>query len=338
MKSKIIAYVGTGDLNTIEEQAVLAADVINIAFGGIKDGAVVWNGEPVKEGLARIRRINPQIKLVLSVGGWGAGGFSEAAFTEQGRKKFAQTTLEVLKTYGLDGVDIDWEYPGTSLAGIGSSKQDKENYTLLMQALRETLDGYREGMLVTTAVGGDSYFVCQTNMDEAAKYLDYVQLMTYDLQGGFQKATGHHAALYQSEGNLFDPCVDKAVKVFHEAGVPMEKLILGVPFYSRQWTGVKGEGCRNGLGMEAESAGGYGADYRGLKESYINKNGFTRYWDEQAKVPYLFDGSTFISYEDCESLSFKLAYMKEKGLGGVMFWEYRCDADGELLSFIKENV
>lgn len=107
--------------------------------------------------------------------------------------------------------------------------------------------------------------------------------MTYDLQGDFQKVTGHHAALYHSEGNLFDACVQKAVNGFVNAGVPMEKLILGVPFYSRKWDGVKGAGCRNGLGMEAETVGGYGGDYGELKESWIGKRGFIRYWDERQR-------------------------------------------------------
>ena len=92
-----------------------------------------------------------------------------------------------MKEYGLDGIDIDWEYPGTSLAGIASDRSDKENYTLLLAELRKTLDTYREGMLVTTAVGGDVYFALQTDMKEASRYLDYVQLMTYDLQGGFRR-------------------------------------------------------------------------------------------------------------------------------------------------------
>ena len=84
--------------------------------------------------------------------------------------------------------------------------------------------------------------------------------------------------------------------------------------------------------------GGCGGDYGELKESWIGKRGFIRYWDEQAKVPYLFDGETFISYEDCESLGVKIAYLKEKGMGGIMFWEYKCDPSGELLSFIKKNM
>lgn len=311
------------------------AGIPEVSLSLARESAVLLKNE---ESVLPLAKKYKELKIVLSVGGWGADGFSQAARTKEGRERFAASALAIVKEYGLDGIDIDWEYPGTSLAGIASDRSDKENYTLLLAELRKTLDAYREGMLVTTAVGGDVYFALQTDMKEASRYLDYVQLMTYDLQGGFQKVTGHHAALYHSEGNLFDACVQKAVNGFVNAGVPMEKLILGVPFYSRKWDGVKGAGCRNGLGMEAETVGGYGGDYGELKESWIGKRGFIRYWDEQAKVPYLFDGETFISYEDCESLGVKIAYLKEKGMGGIMFWEYKCDPSGELLSFIKKNM
>ena len=336
--NKVIGYVGTRDLGGMRNADIRCLDVINIAFGQVEDSRMVWDGSGAKEALAQIRGVNPGIKILLSVGGWGADGFSQGSRTAQNREKMAQSAAELVKEYGLDGIDIDWEYPCSSLAGIASDPGDKENFTLLLKAVRECLDEAGDGYMLTIAAGGDAYFTAQTDMKEAVRYLDYVQLMTYDLQGGFQKVTGHHAALYHSEGNLFDACVEKAVNGFANAGVPMEKLILGVPFYSRKWDGVKGAGCRNGLGMEAETVGGYGGDYGELKESWIGKRGFIRYWDEQAKVPYLFDGETFISYEDCESLGVKIAYLKEKGMGGIMFWEYKCDPSGELLSFIKKNM
>ncbi|MCI5647836.1 MAG: glycoside hydrolase family 18 protein [Fusicatenibacter sp.] len=335
---KVIGYVNTNDLANVTEEDARCMDVINIAFGGICEGSAVWNAGTAALNMERIRKFHPGIRIVLSVGGWGADGFSEAAATKESRKKFAESALELVKTYGLDGIDIDWEYPGTSLAGIASSTNDRENYTLFLQELRSTLDGYREGMLVTAAVGGDAYFAKLTDMAAVGQILDYVQLMTYDLQGGFQKVTGHHAALYHSGANLIDACVDKAVRVFSDAGVPKEKLILGVPFYSRQWDGVKGEGCRHGLGMEAETIGAYGGDYGELKENWIGCNGFVRYWDDEAKVPYLFNGSTLISYDDTESIGIKMDYMKKQGLGGVMFWEYKCDPSGELLHYIKQKM
>lgn len=333
---KVIGYVGTGDLPEIREEDVRCLDMINIAFGHVVDGCVEWKADDKKEALARIRRINPGIRILLSVGGWGADGFSQAARTEGGREKMASSAAALVEDYGLDGIDIDWEYPGMSLAGIESQPQDRENFTLLLKALRKKLDSHGGGKMLTIAAGGDAYYTKHTDMKEAGVYLDYVQLMTYDLQGGFQKVTGHHAALYAGRKNLFDTCTDKAVRVFLEAGVPAEKIVVGIPFYSRKWEGVKGGG--SGIGREAETVGGYGPDYGELSAGYINRNGFRRYWDDEAKAPYLFDGNTFISYEDQQSMADKISYVKENGLGGVMYWEYRCDATKTLTEFLRREM
>ena len=190
--------------------------------------------------------------------------------------------------------------------------------------------------MLTIAVGGDTYYPKHTNMHEAVKYLDYVMLMTYDLQGGFQKVTGHHTSLYMGERNLYDVCADKTVRVFAEAGVPMEKMVIGVAFYSRQWKGVAPSA--DGMGMEAETTGGYGPDYGTLVKEYINLNGYVRYWDDQAKAPYLFNGTEFISYDDEDSIACKVAYVKEKGMAGVMYWEYRCDSTRTLTQFIRKEL
>ena len=115
---RIIGYVNTADLNDMREEDVRALTVINIAFGLIRDGEVVWDAKDARDGMVSIRKSNPELKIVLSVGGWGADGFSQAARTKEGRERFAASALAIVKEYGLDGIDIDWEYPGTSLAGI----------------------------------------------------------------------------------------------------------------------------------------------------------------------------------------------------------------------------
>ena len=334
---KLIGYVGTRDLQDVREEDIRALDVINIAFGHVVDGSIVWDGSEKKEALKRLREKNPELKILLSVGGWSAGGFSLASRTEEGRKKMAQTGLALVEEYGLDGIDIDWEYPGTSIAGIDSDPSDGENFVLLLAALREALGGWSGGKMVTIAAGGDGYFTLQTDMGKAAEYLDYVQLMTYDLQGGFQKVTGHHAALYHSRCNLIDACGHKCTQNFHQAGVPMEKLILGVPFYSRKGAGVM-PGSMYGLGMEAQTVGGYGPDYTELTAGYIDKNGFVRHWDDQAGVPWLYDGKTFISYEDEQSLANKVNYVKDNGLGGIMYWEYRSDGTHTLTEYLRRSL
>jgi chitinase len=333
---KIVGYVSTRDLSGMSERDIRDLDVINIAFAKIKHGYAVWDEKDSKEALKTIRSVNPGIKILLSIGGWGADGFSQAAMNLEGREKLADSAAELMIKYGLDGIDIDWEYPGSSLAGIQSHSEDKKNFSLLLKALREKLNTLGTGRMLTIAAGGDTYFTMLTDLKEISGYVDYVQLMTYDLQGGFQKVTGHHAALYHGRRNLIDACMDKAVRIFKEAGLPEEKMVAGVPFYSRKWSSVKGGG--DGLGQEAKTTGCYGPGYGQLTKHYVNKKGYCRYWDEEAMAPYLFNGSTFISYEDQESLSEKIAYIKEKGLGGIMFWEYNCDSTGTLIPFIRQEI
>ncbi len=335
-RKKVIGYVGRNDLDIVTQKDIKALDVINIAFANIKNDVVTYEESGKEEHLKTIKEINPNCKIVLSIGGWGSGGFSEAASTDEGRKKVANSALELVKKYNLDGIDLDWEYPCIGIAGIGASPDDKENFTLLLKEIRQTLDTYNKDLLLTIAAGGDSYYTRCTNMKEAQKYLDYVQLMTYDLRGGFTVATGHHTSLYSNRADLSPVCADFAVKCFKEAGVPEEKLILGVAFYSRMWKQVPKD--NNGLMQMAGTTGGYGPDFSQLKKEYIDKNGFVRYWDDEAKAPYLFNGDTFISYDDEESIKAKAEYVNKNNLGGLMYWEYCLDKDFTLTGVLRDEL
>ena len=334
---KLIGYVGTAQLNEVTVEDINHLDVINIAFGHIQQGRAEWNHPECKADLARIKSQNPDIKIILSIGGWGAGGFSEAAMTEKGRKQLADSAVDLIKEYGLDGIDIDWEYPCSRVAGIDGDEKDRENFTLLMETLRRTLDAAGDKTyMLTIAAGADDYFTSCTEMDKVQKYLDYVQLMTYDLKGGFQTFTGHHTCLYSNRRDLYPSSTDKAVECFTRAGVPKEKLIIGAAFYSRKWGKVPD--IDHGLFQMAGTTGGYGPNYFGLVRDYINKNGYVRYWDDEAKAPYLFNGETFISYDDEESLKEKAKYVAEKGLLGMMYWEYCCDETHTLTGWIRKQL
>ncbi|WP_053983113.1 glycoside hydrolase family 18 protein [Niameybacter massiliensis] len=336
MTHKLIGYVGTRDLANVTEADAKNLDIINIAFGHVIDGDVVWKNETAKEDLARIKAINPEIKFVLSVGGWGAGGFSEAAYTEEGRKRFSKTGVDIVLEYGLDGLDLDWEYPSYTVAGIGGCTLDKQNFTLLLKQIREDLNEVNKDYLLTIAAGGGAYYLKGVEMDKAAEYLDYVQLMTYDLRGGFQTLTGHHTNLYAPHLDLFAASTEEAVRDFMAAGVPAEKLVIGIAFYSRMWKGVPN--VDNGYLQMAETVGTYGPSYHELVADYINKNGFTRHWDDVCKAPYLFNGDTFISYDDEESISHKIKFMNEKGLLGAMYWEYGTDETRTLTGHMRQEI
>lgn len=338
MKKTVIGYVNTNDFKLLTEEDIKALSIINIAFGNTdKQGNVTWKESDAPEYIKKIKQINPELKVCLSIGGWSSGGFSTSASTKEGRENFAKTAVDILRKNDLDGIDIDWEYPCISIAGIDASPDDKVNFTLLLEAVRKELDTVTEKKcLLMVATGGDAYFLRCTEMDKASKYLDIVQIMTYDLRGGFSLQTGHHTNLYTSPTDLSSVSAHNTISQFIAAGVPKEKIVMGVAFYSRMWKGVPN--VDNGHMQMAETTGGYGPGYGKLVEEYINKNGYTRFWDDDAKAPYLFNGDTFISYDDEESISHKAKYVKENGLCGLMYWEYCLDPTFSLTQHIRKEL
>lgn len=332
MKYYAIGYATNAALPDVTQDDAQKLTHMNLAFGLIKNGLLDMSQLTNIGLIEQFRRWNPALKIVLSVGGWGAGGFSTMALTEKGRRAFAQSCLEAVETYKLDGIDIDWEYPCSDQAEIDCDPRDKENYTLLFAALREALGADR---IVSTAVGAGDYFVENTEMDKVAQIVDYVQLMTYDMRNGFTHQAGHHAALGASRGDTSNTNTRYIVELFHKAGVPYNKLVVGAAFYARHYTGAAD--INNGLLQEA-SAGIYGPDYGGITEAYLRENNFTEYWDEDAEAAYLWNGSVFVSFESPEAIRRKCLYVKEKGLLGVMYWEHSADPTRELLGVIAETL
>jgi chitinase len=336
----VAGYASDSKLPDMTREDLMKLTHLNVAFGHVRDDAITTDHLKHMDVLREIKRDHPELTILLSVGGWSAGGFSEAASTVEGRNRMAESAVHVLTHYPFDGIDLDWEYPCYGEAGIASSADDKTNFTLLLKTIREALDqkGASDGghYLLTIAAGADQYYVDGTEMDQAQKYLDFVQLMTYDMRGGFQILTGHHTNLYTPTGDLFRISTDASVNLFIRAGVPKEKIVIGAAFYTRIWHDVPNRA--NGLHQMAGSTGGYGPDFTKLAAEYINKNNYVRYWDDEAKAPYLYDGSSFISYDDEQSLQHKCEYVKASELGGVMFWEYSCDETHRLLHAIYEGL
>lgn len=338
-QKKVIAYCFTKNLKKMTEEDIKLLDVVHIAFGLIKEGEVVWKGKSAALQIKRIRQANPAVRIVLSIGGWGADGFSQAAMTRQGREKAAASALRLVEEYQLDGLDIDWEYPCIGVGGIQSSPEDKENYTLLLKELRRQLDTCAVYKTLSIAAGGDDYFIASTNMGEAGKYLDYVQLMTYDLRGGFQNVTGHHANLYSYQGDLSMASTDRIVRLFIEAGVAADKLAAGVAFYGRRWKGVKAEKGSGGLCRVAGTTGSSFLDYDEVEALVADQNsGYQKYWDEQAQAAWVFDGSNFISYEDERAITGKAEYVKKNDMYGIMYWEYALDKEHTLTKLLHDTI
>lgn len=335
-RHKIIAYLGEGGVWTEDDIKASKLTHINYAFAVIKDGKV--SGDHLKKIrlLNKVKAMNKDLKTIISIGGWGADGFSDAALTEESRNIFSDSAIEFMIDNNFDGIDLDWEYPCCGQAGIKARAEDRENFTAMLKMLRYKLhkQGEKDNKhyLLTIALGAGQKYIDDIEMDKVHTYLDFINIMTYDMRGSFTHITGHHANLYSPQGVENNISGDSSVEYLIKAGVPKEKIIIGAAFYGRAWHKVKNEG--SGLNVEAETTGCHAKDYSVLLEEYINRNGFKRYWDDEAKAAYLFDGSTFISYEDEESLEHKAKYVLDKNIGGIMFWEYSLDNSHKLLDKI----
>jgi chitinase len=314
---------------------------INFAFAKIEDGGVPGFEDPEApqklRTLRALKRKNPALKVLVSVGGWEAEGFSDAALTDASRATFARSTLALLRQYSLDGVDLDWEYPGQGVAGIKYRAQDKENFTLLVKTLREAFDtasrADKRHYLLTIA-GADHEYFDHVEMKDVARYVDWINVMSYDFFNSLTKTTGHHAGLYPSTSAApTDRNADTAITQYLAASVSPKKLVLGVAFYGREFAGVRA--VNNGLNQPYEHYAG-DHSYAELVANFIGKQAFVRYWDDIAKAPYLWNSAsrTFISYDDPRSIGIKTIYAKGHHLGGMMFWELSQDKDGALLNAI----
>ena len=346
----ICGYVFRG-LDRVTAEDARRLDLINIAFGTIKDGLLFYPRK--KETLDQIRRIreaNPEMKFMLSVGGWGAGGFSTMAKTAEGIAAFTASCADAVREMELDGIDIDWEYPTIGSAGIDCAPEDRENFTALLASLREMLDSLPAGKkMLTIAAGAGKYMVDAVEIGKIVPLLDYISLMTYDMAGGWTPAC-HHTALYPTgHPDVHNMCVDSTVKLYEEAGVPADKLIIGAAFYSRRWTHIAA-GDNLGFGERCydpadKDSGLWGPGYADIVEKYLNPDapeskGWIRVRDDVAHARWMYnpEKEEFISYDDEESVREKAAYVLEKGLRGVMYWEHGNDPTKKLLAALNEGA
>ena len=326
------AYVfDRGDMNLRDEDAE-HIDQLNYSFALVKDGAVSgdhWSSiEAYKAYIAR----HPHILPVVSVGGWAAGGFSEAAATAEGRAKFADTAVALMQRHGFLGIDIDWEYPCSGEAGIAASPEDKPNFTLLLQALRERLDALTKAdgkkRLLAAAVGASPELVDNIECEAVGRVIDQLNLMTYDIQTRY--VMSHATALYMAD-ERYPKCADTAVRVYSEAGIPKEKMMVGCACYARLFAAK--DGAPRPFG-EAETAGGDTKPYREL----VQESGWAHGFEEAAGAAYAVKGEWFASYDSVRSVVGKGAYVKENALQGLMYWEYGSDFEGQIIGAMHESL
>jgi chitinase len=249
--------------------------------------------------------------------------------------------VDFVDHHQLDGLDIDWEYPGLPGSTQHFRPEDKQNYTLLLKELRARFDELEKQLhrplFLTIATGASPEFLAHTEMDKVQQYVDTINLMTYDYyEPDSDPTTGHHAPLFTNPADPKKVSADASVKQYEQAGVSPGKIVLGVPFYGHVWGQVPS--ANHGLFQPGKNVKQAWMQYGGLDAMF--KNGFVRYWDPVAKAPYLYNAEkqTFVSYDDPESVILKCNYVLENKLRGVMFWDYESDTTGTLLDAVNAGL
>jgi chitinase len=300
----------------------------------------------------------PNLKVMIACGGWGgSGGFSEMSGTPENRKKFVESVARFIREYKLDGLDIDWEYPG--MPGIGNPyiPEDKENFTSLMRELREEMDKIGKDQVLTFAVAGWEEFFNHVELDKVMQYATYMNVMSYDLAGGDDSFTSHHtnlgwvkmedlegtpaSAKIREEGDSTKPySAEKIITYCMNKGVNPGQIVIGGAFFGKAWKGVPP--ANNGLYQLNRGPWKERNSYATIREKREDANGFVRHWDPIAKAPFLYNptDSIFISYEDTVSIRLKTEYAINTGLGGIMFWSLNSDTpkDGLVDAIYKTKM
>ena len=314
---------------------------INVGHGRFKDKENGTGIEidsktvPLLQKFVAYKADYPELKVKLMIGGWGknADGFSMMARDPAKRKAFVDECVEICNTYGVDGFDIDWEYPTYAAKDgdhvNGASPADWENFVLLFKEMREAMP---DKILSYAASDSGKY----TDNYGVLPYIDYINVMTYD-EGN---PPYHNAPLYRSSITYTRCCSEAIDDIFHgQQGIPYQMMNFGLAFYGH------GDGYKLKTGNRYPSS----VDYSKLEDIFFNgtcdgmdvKGVNYRIWDDVAKVPYLADamGKMYASYEDIESINAKVEYLKSRNMLGAMIWEYRHDnASGTLRHATKHAM
>ncbi|ORX68568.1 glycoside hydrolase [Linderina pennispora] len=302
-----------------------------------------------------VRRRNPHLRSIISVGGWTwSAGFSKMTSAYESRMEFIRSVGEFLQKYQFDGVDIDWEHPVEGgMEGNPHSPADATNYAHLLYDLRTHLDSLppprfgRYEISISTSAARSVYR--HLDLAAIAHVVDTINIMTYDYAGAWSPTTAHQQNLFESSLASSGITGDTTVSDYIRAGVPPEKVVLGIGFYGRGFAHVKheqGRGPVPGLGCPFSGVpkgtwedGVF--DYKALRaDQMLANSSYTPYWDDRAQAPVLYSEKecVLITFDDPVSVSWKADYVLRRRLGGVMIWEITQDYNSELLAKICEYL
>lgn len=339
----VMGYTSSWYYSGYSEEVLKTVDILYISFAYVlEDGTLNLNdiSKLLSETVGAGHKNG--VRVCLSIQGYGEAtkNFSNCAADSNLRVKLAKSMVDAVVKYRLDGLDIDWEYPG-SYSGRDLA-EDRKNYTLLINEIRKQLNAVNKDYLLTAAIPGGPWGHERFELETLVNYFDYINMMSYDLQSS---STGtHHTALYPStvlSGTVTGCSVDETVKLWTNRGVPLSKICLGIAFYGKD---IKTRTTKNdGLGQSSITGGSYkNSAYTKICDSYFSLIGTTVNYnfDYSSCAPYMYntEKKLFFTYDNELSIIYKCEYAKTKGLGGVMIWEIGEDTTNTLITAVAQGM
>jgi chitinase len=320
--------------------------------------ADIW-GQPLRGNWNQLKKLkarHPGLKVLVSLGGWTwSRGFASAARPEN-RQAFVASCIDAYIRGNLpafdaaggagaaagvfDGFDIDWEYPAACGLTCGSA-EDSDNFTAMLAEFRRQLDAIRPGLELSATIGAGIDKIRVTRPDLYYPYVDAINVMSYDFHGGWDATTNFHSALFDSPN---DPSTgdaryynsNDAIQALLDRGVPASRLNLGMASYGRGWSNVAN--INHGLYQRGTAAAG--SLEPGIESYRVLKTlGYPVYADPDAKARWIYNGSTFWSFDDPAVIADKMAYAQVQGLGGAFLWDFSGDdAQGSLVAAMYSGL
>lgn len=318
-KISVIGYYA-GDADQVDAYPVEKLTHIIFSFCHLKGNELAVDN---KEDTLTIRRLvalkkrNPSLKVILSLGGWGGCKTCSPVFSmNEGRMEFAKSVKRLNDYFTTDGIDLDWEYPAIEgFPGHAYTPEDKHNFTLLVKAIRQQLGSKPE---ISFAAGGFTKFLQESiEWEQVIPLADKINLMTYDLVNGNSTVTGHHTPLYSTPDQI--ESIDNAVRYLDSIGVPKNKMIIGAAIYGRIFD--VSQNANNGLYQQGKF--NKSISFKNFNKDSLQNAGFTFFWDDVAKAPYMYSSAKkqMITFDDERSMMLKTKYVSGNNLGGIMFWQ-----------------